>query len=137
MQLSQLIYLGNLRTECEHLKSGTTIITDAPTDKNGKGEAFSPTDLVATSAASCMLTILGIRCEKKGFTINSANASVYKVMNANPRRIAKIKVDVQISISGITKESRQYLEEEMLNSPVMLSLHPEIEKDVNFEFQDS
>jgi len=137
MQLSQLNYLGNLRTECVHLKSGTTIITDAPTDNNGKGEAFSPTDLVATSAASCMLTILGIRCAKKGFSLNSANASVHKIMNANPRRIAKIKVDVQISISGITKESREHLEEEMLNCPVMLSLHPEIEKDVNFEFQDS
>ena len=94
---SKVTYLGNLRTSCTHLASGTTIITDAPIDNHGKGEAFSPTDLVATSLASCMITIIGIYCQEHGILFNSCEASVLKVMASSPRRIEKVQVEMNLS----------------------------------------
>jgi putative redox protein len=94
---SKVSYLGNLRTSCTHLASGTTIITDAPVDNHGKGEAFSPTDLVATSLASCMITIMGIYCQEHGIVFNSCEASVLKLMASSPRRIEKVRVEMDLS----------------------------------------
>ena len=94
---SKVTNLGNLRTSCTHLASGTTIITDAPIDNHGKGEAFSPTDLVATSLASCMITIIGIYCQEHGILFNSCEASVLKVMASSPRRIEKVQVEMNLS----------------------------------------
>jgi uncharacterized OsmC-like protein len=94
---SKVTYLGNLRTSCTHLASGTTIITDAPIDNHGKGEAFSPTDLVATSLASCMITIMGIYCQEHGILFNSCEASVLKVMASSPRRIEKVQVEMDLN----------------------------------------
>ncbi len=94
---SKVSYLGNLRTSCTHLASGNTIITDAPIDNHGKGEAFSPTDLVATSLASCMITIMGIYCQEHGIVFNSCEASILKVMASSPRRIEKVLVEMDLS----------------------------------------
>ena len=90
MITSEVEYLGNLRTKCTHLSSGTEILTDAPIDNQGKGEAFSPTDLVATAYASCMITIMGIFCREHSIRFDFAKASVQKIMESNPRRIGKI-----------------------------------------------
>jgi hypothetical protein len=94
---SRVSYLGNLRTSCTHLASGTTIFTDAPTDNHGKGEAFSPTDLVATSLASCMITIMGIYCQEHEVDFNFCEASVLKIMSSAPRRIQKLVVEIDLS----------------------------------------
>lgn len=94
---SKVTYLGNLRTSCTHLASGTTIITDAPVDNHGKGEAFSPTDLVATALASCMMTIMGIYCQEHDFEFKSCEASILKVIASSPRRIEKVVVEMDLS----------------------------------------
>ena len=94
---SKVTYLGNLRTSCTHLASGTTIITDAPIDNHGKGEAFSPTDLVATALASCMITIMGIYCQEHGIDFSSCEASILKVMASSPRRIEKVVVEIDLN----------------------------------------
>ncbi|MBU3660729.1 MAG: OsmC family protein [Flavobacteriales bacterium] len=94
---SKVSYLGNLRTSCIHLASGTTIITDAPIDNHGKGEAFSPTDLVATSLASCMITIMGIYCQEHGIEFAYCEASVLKVMASSPRRIERVLVEMDLN----------------------------------------
>ena len=98
MSTSVVTYSGNLRTTCTHLSSGKTIITDAPVDNHGKGEAFSPTDLVATSLASCMFTIMGIYCQQHEISFHHAVATVTKIMGANPRKIDKI--EIRISLEG-------------------------------------
>jgi putative redox protein len=97
MATSTVEYLGGLRTSCTHLASNTKIITDAPIDNNGKGEAFSPTDLVATSYASCMITIMGIYCENHDVKFTSAHATIEKIMGANPRRISKIVIEMDLT----------------------------------------
>ena len=97
MITSEIKYLGNLRTECHHLASGTVIETDAPTDNKGKGERFSPTDLVATAYASCMMTIMGIYCNEHGIEMNTGIARVQKIMEANPRRIGKLIIEMDFS----------------------------------------
>lgn len=97
MATAKVEYLGGLRTKCTHLQSGTEIITDAPLDNKGRGEAFSPTDLVATSYASCMITIMGIYCNEHGHRFDHCNASVVKIMASDPRRIGKIIIEMDLS----------------------------------------
>lgn len=127
-------YLGNLRTEDIHLKSSNKIITDAPTDNNGKGEAFSPTDLVCASLVSCMMTIMGIRAQKNDINLQGLSADVTKVMAANPRKIAKIKVSFTLVDSNASAEQKEMLKEAALTCPVALSLNPDIKQDVSFDF---
>jgi uncharacterized OsmC-like protein len=97
MKTASVRYLGELRTECTHLGSGTKIITDAPLDNHGKAEAFSPTDLVATSLASCVMTIMGIYCQTHQIPFVAAEATIEKQMDTDPRRIAKIILDLDLS----------------------------------------
>jgi uncharacterized OsmC-like protein len=97
MKTASVRYLGELRTECTHLGSGTTIITDAPLDNHGKAEAFSPTDLVATSLASCVMTIIGIYCQSHNIPFVAAEATIEKYMASDPRRISKIVLDLDLS----------------------------------------
>lgn len=97
MKTASVRYLGELRTECTHLGSGTTIITDAPLDNHGKAEAFSPTDLVATSLASCVMTIMGIYCQSHNIPFVAAEATIEKYMASDPRRISKIVLDLDLS----------------------------------------
>lgn len=130
---SKVKYSGNLRTEAEHLKSGAKIITDAPTDNHGKGEAFSPTDTVATALASCMLTVMGIKAETLEIDLSGTTADVTKTMASNPRRIEKVEIDIVFPESYPTQTCRT-LEQTAKTCPVFESLHPDMEKVINFSY---
>ena len=129
--ISKVVYKGDLRTEAIHLQSGNTIITDAPVDNEGKGKAFSPTDLVATALGSCMITIMAISAEKHGIDISGTNASVKKEMGSNPRRISEIAIDINMA-KNIEKKDRKRLEKAALACPVHKSLHPDLKKNIQF-----
>ncbi|MDC8001897.1 OsmC family protein [Aequorivita todarodis] len=133
MNTAKVTYLGNLRTENEHLKSGSTFITDAPTDNNGKGEAFSPTDTVATGLANCMITVMGIKARDMQVNMDGTTAMVTKTMAADPRRISKIEVVLNFP-SGIDEKARKILENTGRTCPVLYSLHPDIEKVITFNW---
>jgi putative redox protein len=130
---SKVVYLGNLRTENTHLNSGNTFITDAPLDNNGKGEAFSPTDTVATGLANCMMTVMGIKAEQLEVNMEGTTANVTKIMSANPRRISKIIIEFNFP-EGIDQKSQKILEHTARTCPVQYSLHPDIERDISFNF---
>lgn len=130
---SKVTYLGNLRTESVHLKSNNSFITDAPTDNNGKGEAFSPTDTVATGLASCMITVMGIKARDIGVDMTGTTAEVTKTMASNPRRISKIKVVLNFHFKADEK-TKKILENTANTCPVHYSLHPDIEKDITFNW---
>lgn len=134
MATATLKYLGELRTQCIHIQSGTEIITDAPKDNHGKGEAFSPTDLVATALGSCMVTIMAIKAKEINVDLKDSTLSVTKIMQAEPRKIAKINVEIHMSISASGKE-RIILERVAMNCPVLLSLNPDIEKEIIFHWK--
>ena len=131
---SKVTYLGDLRTEAIHIKSQKKVINDAPVDNQGKGEAFSPTDMTATSLATCMLTIMGINAKDKSIDITGSVAKVTKVMASNPRRIAEIHIHFCIPNSAITEKEKTILENAALNCPVAKSIHPDIIQKVNFEY---
>ena len=135
MATSKVIYQGDLRTTCIHERSGSEIITDAPVDNHGKGEAFSPTDLAATSLATCMLTVMGIWAKAREIQLEGSTAEVVKIMAENPRRIAEIHVDLIIMNNLLTEKEQQQLEHVGLNCPVAKSLHPDIKQVINFRYQ--
>lgn len=134
MATAQVNYNGNLRTEATHIKSSTGIITDAPTDNNGKGEAFSPTDLVATALSSCMLTIMGIKANQSDIDIDGIKSEVTKVMSSNPRRIDEIHVAITMPAKEYSVKERKMLEAAAKTCPVALSLHPDIKQFVQFNW---
>jgi uncharacterized OsmC-like protein len=134
MSTSQVIYTENLRTQATHTLSGNTIITDAPPDNKGRGEAFSPTDMVATSLACCMLTIMGIAANEKGFTIDGTRASVTKVMYSDPRRIGEIHIDLEFPKNNYTDREKKIIENAAHTCPVAKSLHPELVQNIQFCF---
>lgn len=127
-------YLGELRTEDIHIKSSNRIITDAPTDNHGKGEAFSPTDLVCAALSSCMMTIMGIRARKHGIELEGLQADVTKYMSSNPRQISKISIQFRLESTNATHDQIAMLKEAALSCPVALSINPSIEQDVSFDF---
>ncbi len=130
---SKVLYEGDLRTVATHLQSGTVVETDAPVDNQGKGERFSPTDLVATALASCMMTLMGIAARTHKIDIDKASCEVTKIMVANPRKIGEIKVDIRFPESAsFSDKEKSILEHAALTCPVYLSLHPEVRKSVNF-----
>lgn len=137
MPTSKVIYSGELRTNATHLASGETVITDAPVDNHGKGQAFSPTDTAATSLATCMLTVLGIYAENHGIDMKESNAEVSKIMNTEgPRRIVKIIVELEICTSEeMDEHQRTALTRVARTCPVALSLHPDIEQDIRIKFR--
>jgi len=130
---SKVKYLGALRTESEHIQSGSKVITDAPVDNHGKGEAFSPTDTVANAVATCMLTVMGIKAESIGIKIEGATAEVTKTMASNPRRISQIEVQILFPDTYPEKETK-ILENTGKTCPVLESLHPDIEKKISFSY---
>lgn len=134
MTTSTVTYNGKLRTTAIHLKSNTQIITDAPVDNHGKGEAFSPTDLLATSLASCMLTIMGIKAESMRLDINDSKAEVTKVMSSDPRRVAEIHVKITVTGARLGMLDQRILENVAKACPVAKSLHPDIKQVVEFRF---
>jgi len=119
-------YLGNLRTEAEHLVSGNKIITDAPLDNHGKGEFFSPTDLFAASYASCALTIIGIATQARGFDIDGAMVETTKVMGDNPRRIVELILDFKFPHDNYSDKERRLIEGAIKGCPVANSISPEM-----------
>lgn len=134
MATSIVRYLGELRTSCMHMQSGTEILTDAPTDNHGKGEAFSPTDLVATALGSCMVSIMAIKSKDLDIELKGSTVEVTKIMQAEPRKIARIEVILNMSVSTSDK-NKTILERTAMNCPVLLSLHPDIEKVVTFNWK--
>lgn len=130
---SKVVYQGSLRTVSTHLASGETIISDAPVDNNGKGEAFSPTDTVANALASCMMTVMGIKADSMNLDLTGSEANVTKVMATEPRRISEIIID--FSMNGVWDEkSRLILEKTAMSCPVIQSLHPDMLKTINFNW---
>lgn len=127
-------YLGGLRTEAIHLKSANRIITDAPTDNHGKGEAFSPTDLVCASLCSCMMTIMGIRANQQAITLEGLEADVTKHMTSEPRQISRIDIVFRLTHTDATEAQREMMKDAALHCPVALSLNPAIEQRVTFDF---
>lgn len=134
MATSSIEYVGDLRTICIHIQSGTQILTDAPTDNHGKGEAFSPTDLVATALGSCMVSIMAIKSKDLEVDLKDSTVSVTKIMQAEPRKIAKIIVELNMAIDTSDK-NKIILERSAMTCPVLLSLHPDIEKEVTFNWK--
>lgn len=131
---SKVTYLGDLRTKSIHVQSGSEIISDAPLDNNGKGEAFSPTDTVANALASCMMTIMGIKARDLEVDFVGSTAEVTKIMNAEPRRIGAI--EIVFEMQGVADEkSKTILERAAMTCPVFLSLSSEIEKNVTFNWK--
>lgn len=131
---SKVTYLGDLRTQSIHVQSGSEIISDAPLDNNGKGEAFSPTDTVANALASCMMTIMGIKARDLNVDFVGSTAEVTKIMNAEPRRIGAI--EIVFDMEGVEGEkNRTILERAAMTCPVFLSLSSEIEKRVTFNWK--
>ncbi len=130
---SKVTYTGSLRTLCVHLRSGNEFITDAPVDNNGLGQAFSPTDTVATALASCMLTMMGIKARDMEIDISNSYAEVTKHMAANPRRISKIDIRLFLP-SGTSEKHRKILEHTANTCPVMYSVHDAIEKEIDFQW---
>ena len=129
--ISRVEYKGELRTEAVHLKSGKTIITDAPIDNQGKGEAFSPTDLVATALGSCMITIMGIVAEREGIILNGTTAEVEKVMDTSPRRIGEVKIKIKF-IQKLNRDQKDKLERAAKSCPVSGSLSENLKETVEF-----
>ena len=133
---SKIIYKGNLRTEMTHLQSASIVQTDAPVDNQGKGELFSPTDLVATALGSCMMTIMGIKSRDMNIDLNETEMEVTKVMGTNPRRIVEIKIDVHFpkALSSLSEKEKTIIENAGLTCPVAKTLHPELVQNITFNW---
>ena len=129
---SEVIYTGELRTKATHARSGNSIITDAPLDNQGKGEAFSPTDLVATALASCMITIMGIRARDHSIDIVDAKAQINKLMAADPRRIARVEIVITMPEKNYDESQKILLQDAARGCPVCRSLSKELEIDLQF-----
>jgi putative redox protein len=134
MATSKITYNGGLRTTSIHERSGNEIITDAPIDNKGKGEAFSPTDLLATSLGNCMLTIVGIAAEEHGFNIDGTTCEIIKIMAEGPRRVAEIVVNFQFPDQNYTDKQKILIERSANTCPVAQSLHPDLKKTVIFNY---
>jgi len=134
--ISKVVYKGDLRTESTHLQSGETIITDAPVDNQGKGKAFSPTDLVATALASCMLTIMGIVAKRDGIMIEGTTVEVEKILVSNPRRIEEIRLKINFP-HPISGKDQVKLERAAHTCPVSGSIHNELNEIVEFIYPNS
>ncbi len=127
-------YLGQLRTENIHLQSGAKIITDAPTDNRGKGEAFSPTDMLATALGNCIMTIMGIKAMDNGIDIEGTQLDITKIMASDPRRVSEVIAEFHFPKKGYTDEEKQLIESVAGISPVPLSLHPDLKQTIIFNW---
>lgn len=134
MATIETIYLGELRTENEHLQSGNKVITDAPTDNRGKGEFFSPTDLLATALGSCIMTIMGITARDNNIDIEGTKVNVTKIMASDPRRVAEVVVEFDFPKKNYSDEEKRIVESVAGTSPVPLSLHPDLKQTISFNW---
>ena len=136
METVRTKYIGELRTEALHVRSGNRIITDAPVDNQGRGEFFSPTDLLATSLGSCMLTIMGISARTHGFNIDGTDVKITKIMGTNPRRVLEIVVELTFPHNNYSAKERKLLELASKECPVANSLHPDLKQNIIFKFKE-
>ncbi|NMM46899.1 OsmC family protein [Marinigracilibium pacificum] len=134
MPTSEVKYLGGLRTIAKHLQSGNEIITDAPVDNHGKGEAFSPTDLVSTALAQCMITVVGIYAANNDLDIGNVSAEITKFMAADPRRISEIKVDLHFKQHKLSPAQIEKVKRTALTCPVAQSLSESLKQTISFDF---
>ena len=132
---STVIYNGGLRTTCTHLRSRNSFETDAPVDNNGKGARFSPTDLMATSLATCMITVMGIKARTMGFDLDNVKIEVLKIMKADPRRVGGIELTFHIpdNLKNVDEKTKAILKNTGINCPVFKSIHPDIEVKLDWE----
>ncbi len=129
------VYTGNLRTEAIHEQSGSKLVTDAPLDNHGKGEFFSPTDLLATALGSCMLTIMGISAEEYGYNLDGTTVETEKIMGTNPRRVVEVKITFNFPKgNNFTDRQKRVIESSARTCPVANSLHPDVKKTVVFNY---
>lgn len=129
-----IVYKDQLRTVCTHENSGQDFETDAPLDNNGKGERFSPTDLLAAAYASCMMTVIGIFCDQNNLKFEKGYATVEKIMTDNPRRIQELEIDIDLRNNNWSKKEQQKIMSTAKNCPVAKSIHPEINISTSFKF---
>lgn len=133
-KIAETTYLGNLRTTSVHLRSGEAIITDAPPDNNGRGEAFSPTDMMSTSLACCMITIMGIVANRHNINIDGTKAEVVKIMGTEPRRVIEIGVALTVPGKDLAEKDKQLLMNAAHTCPVAKSLHPDLKQTISFSW---
>jgi putative redox protein len=134
MKIAEITYKGGLRTESVHIRSGSKITTDAPVDNKGKGEAFSPTDLLSTSLGCCMLTVMGIIAERDNINIVGTTVSISKIMANNPRKVAEIVVEMDFPANNYSQKEKKLLENSARTCPVALSLHPDLKQTIVFNY---
>lgn len=134
MATIKTLYLGDLRTENKHLQSGNKVTTDAPTDNQGKGEFFSPTDMLATALGSCILTIMGIKARDNGIDIKGTKVDVTKIMASNPRRVSEVVVEFTFPKKNYSDQEKQFIKSVAGTSPVPLSLHPDLKQIIKFNW---
>jgi|694.fasta_scaffold94225_2 uncharacterized OsmC-like protein len=130
----EVFYEGNLRCKAEHIQSGTTLLTDAPIDNQGKGESFSPTDLLAIALGTCMATVMGIEANNLKINLSGTQLHINKVMGILPRRVVEIKVEITIPDENFTESQKNKLIEIGINCPVAKSIHPDIYQNIKFNF---
>ena len=133
-KISEIVYKGNLRAVSRHLQSGVEITTDAPTDNHGRGEAFSPTDLVSTALGNCMITLIGITAQTHSIELGKIEASIHKLMDNNPRRIKEIKIELKIEDKKFTDKQKHLLEYAAINCPVAKSLSSDTLQTISFQY---
>jgi len=134
METTKTKYLGEMRTEMTHVRSGSVIITDAPVDNKGKGEYFSPTDLVASALGSCIYTIMGIAAREHGFSIDGSSCSITKIMTDKPRKIGEIKIEFDLTSNSFTEKQKTILDYCVKTCPVALSLNDSVIQNVTLKF---
>jgi len=137
METARTVYLGGLRTSATHVWSGNTLITDAPVDNKGKGEAFSPTDLLATSLGSCMMTIIGIAAQTHNFDVDGTEIRITKIMAENPRRVSEVIVEFDFPERVYSEKEKAIIWNAAKTCPVFLSLHPDLIKTIRMNFHES
>ena len=134
-KISEISYQGNLRSVSRHLQSGREVITDAPVDNHGKGEAFSPTDLVSTALGNCMITLMGITANTHQIELGRIEATIHKIMDNQPRRISEIVVELRIEDKNFTPKQKDLLEYAAINCPVAKSLSENLIQTVSFIYE--
>jgi uncharacterized OsmC-like protein len=132
---AEVIYQGNLRTEATHIRSGNTCLTDAPVDNRGKGETFSPTDMVAVAHASCILTIMGLKAIDHEIDITGTTAKTTKTMASNPRRIVRLEVNIDMPDKTYSDKQKKILEKAAYYCPVKNSLHADLEEIIHINWK--
>lgn len=135
METARTVYQGDLRTEIRHIRSGSIIVTDAPVDNKGRGEKFSPTDMVAAALGSCIFTIMGIAAGEHGFSIDGSTCVITKIMTENPRRIGEVMIDFDFSGGDYTEKQKKILDHCVKTCPVALTLNDSVNQNVKLHFR--